>query len=803
MVDARSIAVDLRSARATSRTPSFPPFPSKKFVCSPTELGLPRTGLGAVSNQSRFLAIMDSLAYQIQGLSLSEPSAGQAIGSSVHTKTPNRTESTNVEASQRRNLSESRSKTLYKCTQSLRVSLKRATLKRSDRTKKTGGASRPPSQWLSQADKVVGQTFESRSGRSALEALDVNQYPQSSWFNEVVSSDVQQPTTRGAFSYTSPLPIYFGVPPSNSPPAVSTTGDQDEPADTPMDDYVQSSSPQPTSPAPTPMEIEVGTPPGSPPSSPRAPFRPSMNNELDPSVSETTDTTMRDEEDVSRETDGAASETLLGFRKAAEVDLNCRIPPQRDSTSLDQDIDMENQDESESFTPLRTMPIPPAEPMKATSAFNELEGTSEMDISRGPAPTSAPAATVNIMHQEEDPAQTLPRSGIDTSPQFARPTEVAQNEETSATQPQVSPIQSPGSVSTSTGTATSAAGPLPVATPSPTATSSTTEPTTPTLSARSDGTAEQDQPTQRHAAHLHEVLGKWGLSKQASKSSQPAVSDPEEAEAEAYFANLRNKAAGPPPIKAKSNPAYLPSLSEPKPTKGSAARSLMDDIMAGFQGMTKPRPSQQPTPPAAHPQTKPYSAARNPPRSWFVPQGPSPAVVARQTGPQSAPPHCIGNGSGMSASSGSVNSPSRAPPAVPNIGNGSGMSAPGGSVIPHGQALPAAPMPSKVSGPSGHVSAAPPSDNVPHKTTSEPSTIAPGGERSGQERAIKGTRRVAKAVVKTGLTWQIVQQRAREAQAASDLDQLNAAARIPAGSLNSTQPPEPLEEEPIVKRRCL
>ncbi|KAG9041969.1 hypothetical protein FS837_011519, partial [Tulasnella sp. UAMH 9824] len=308
MVDARSIAVDLRSARATSRTPSFPPFPSKKFVCSPAELGLPRTGLGAVSNQSRFLAIMDALAYQIQRLSLSEPSAGQAIGSSVHTETPNRTESINVEASQRRTLSESRSKTLYKCNQSLRVSLKRATLKRGDRTKKPGGASSPPSQWLSQADQVVGQTLESISGRSVLEASDVNQDPQPSWFNEVVSSDVQQPTTRGAF-YTSPPPIYFCVPPSNSPPAVSTTGDQDEPADTPMDDYVRSSSPQPTSPVPTPMEMEVGTPSSSPPSSLRAPFRPSMNSELDPFVSETTDTTMRDEEDVSRETEGSASET--------------------------------------------------------------------------------------------------------------------------------------------------------------------------------------------------------------------------------------------------------------------------------------------------------------------------------------------------------------------------------------------------------------------------------------------------------------------------------------------------------------
>ncbi|KAG8907028.1 hypothetical protein FRC00_012194, partial [Tulasnella sp. 408] len=416
--------------------------------------------------------------------------------------------------------------------------------------------------------------------------------------------------------------------------------------------------------------------------------------------------------------------------------------------------------------------------MEATSASSELERTSELDISQGPAPSSAPPTTDDIAHQEGGPAQTLPTSRLDTALESEQPTEVAQNEETRVTQPQVAPIHSRELDSTSTGTAASI-DPLPVATPSPTVTNSTTGPTTPTLSTRSDLTPERGEPTQTHAARLHQVLGKWGLSKQASRSSQPAASDPEEAEALAFFADLKKKAApAQPPVKAKPKPAPLPSPSEPIPTKGSAARTLMDDIMAGFRGVTKPKPSQQQAPPAACPSTRPDPAAKNPPRSSLVMQSPSSGVAAREGGPRSAPPHYIENGSEVSA--------------------------PSGSAI-HSVAPSAVPMPSKVSGPSGRISAAPPSEVVPHKTASEPSTITTGGGQSGQERAIKGTRRVAKAVIKTGLTWQIVQQRAREAQAASDLDQVNATAPTPAGSppslgRNSTQPSEPAEEEPVVKR---
>ncbi|KAG8891459.1 hypothetical protein FRC00_013637, partial [Tulasnella sp. 408] len=489
-----------------------------------------------------------------------------------------------------------------------------------------------------------------------------------------------------------------------------------------------------------------------------------MNSDLNPSVPEPTDAIMRDGEDVSsRETEGAQS--------ASETFINS-IPPQRGSTLLDQDSEMKNQEESKSFTPLRPMSIPAAQHMEATSASNELEGSSEMDTSRGPAPTSAPTTAVDIAHQEGPPAQTsVPKSRFDTAPQSERPTEVAHHEETGATQRQVAPIQSPGSASTSTGTATSVV-PLPAASPSPTAASSTVGSTTPTLSTRNDLTPEQGQPTHTHAARLHQVLGRWGLSKRASKSSQPATSDPEEVEALAFFANLKNKATARSPVKTES-----PLPSQPMPTKGSAARSLMDDIMAGFRGVTKPKSSQQQAPAAAHPQTTSGPAATNPPRSSLIMQGPSPVVAGRQTGPRSAPPHYTGNGSGVSASSGSVILTSRAPSAVP--------------------------MPSKVRGPSGRIPTAPSSETVPHTTTSEPSTVAPGGGKSGLERAVKGTRRVAKAVIKTGLTWQIVQQRAREAQAASD--QVNAAAPTPTGSVpslgrSSTQPSEPSEEEPTVKR---
>ncbi|KAG8911193.1 hypothetical protein FRC01_005861 [Tulasnella sp. 417] len=68
-----------------------------------------------------------------------------------------------------------------------------------------------------------------------------------------------------------------------------------------------------------------------------------------------------------------------------------------------------------------------------------------------------------------------------------------------------------------------------------------------------------------------------------------------------------------------------------------------------------------------------------------------------------------------------------------------------------------------------------PSDGVPHGTAGEPAGAAMDGVESGQ-RAIRGSRRVARLMRATGTNWQTVQQQAQQTQAALDTAQSNATA---------------------------
>ncbi|KIO31390.1 hypothetical protein M407DRAFT_19533 [Tulasnella calospora MUT 4182] len=124
------------------------------------------------------------------------------------------------------------------------------------------------------------------------------------------------------------------------------------------------------------------------------------------------------------------------------------------------------------------------------------------------------------------------------------------------------------------------------------------------------------------------------------------------------------------------------------------------------------------------------------------------------------------------------------------------------SVVATGRQVAASPFgraPSTVSA-TGELNGQPGSISIQVGT---PSEAAMGGVESGR-RAIKGSRRVARAIAKTKVTWQMVQQKARQTQAALEAAQLNAAASNPPSSLQSeelrlsqqwhaAQPPPPPE----------
>ncbi|KAG8894056.1 hypothetical protein FRC01_013182, partial [Tulasnella sp. 417] len=580
------------------------------------------------------------------------------------------------------------------------------------------------------------------------------------------------------------------------------------------------------------MELEAEVPsthaaPGS--QSQQTLFETSTGGSLGAAVQELMDTIMHDAGDAPYEVE-RAPET-----ESANTTFTDSISRESVST-LSEDVEMELEDDPRSLAPLQPASSRFIQPSGASSASNELERSPELDVGHVPTRTSSLTATVDVAIQEGAPAQPLTASHLDAIPQPEQPTEVAPNEETHLTRRQVVPTRSLGLVSTSPETTASTPS-LPAATSSPTTANSTAGPSTPTPSGQSGFTPEQAQPPLTHAALLHQALRKWGQSKQASTSPQPAVGETasEKAETEAFLAKCKAVA------QAKSKPTPPPGPSELKPTKGSAARSLMDDIMAGFRGVPRPKPSQQPAPAATPLPAQPNHAATNHPRPPPIVQSSAPIVAGRQTVPRrSTQPNLIGTGSGRAAPGGSVipsrsapptvpmlgqvNGLSRSPPVVqsstpivagrqtaprrstqPNlIGTGPGRAAPGGSVIPSRSAPSAVPMLGQAKGSSGSttIQAGSPSEAVPPTTTAGSLGPALGSVQSG-ERVIQGSRRVAEAMTRTGLSWQMVQQRAREAQAASNAMVSNSVASLSSVAQQLAQSSESQEAEPIVKRRCL
>ncbi|KIO31429.1 hypothetical protein M407DRAFT_19571 [Tulasnella calospora MUT 4182] len=775
-VDVGSVAAVIQSALATTHTLASP-FSPNNFPASPEDHCLPRTGLKG--DKTRFLAAaMDALACRLQKLSLSEQPAGQPTAPArddsvyIDTAVP-----VTVKGLVRRKLFNYNTKVLAKCTQSIKATLKRTAGKRSDKTKKAGGASRPLSQCSSEADPLVGQIVRSMGGPSELEALEANRHHQVSQFHEMFSFEVREPIARGVVDHTFPSTTYFGVPLSNALPAVATI--RDGTAHVPMDEVVyQAPSPPPTSPAPMPMELEAGIPSNNVASvaeSSRTPFDPSMDSALGASVPEAMDTIMSDGDDVSRE-----MELTRHQESASKTPIDCAFTERVSSTPADQEVEMKDANDSRSFTSIQQASIRLIRPIGATSTSDGLDGISNTDTSQSPARTPTPGASAGAATLEGGPARSL---SLDTTPESQSPTEVAQDKETYMTQHQVAPIQSRGLVSPSPNTATSI-NLQPVAPPSPTAASSTAGPSTPTLSAQRSLTPDEVQPPKTHAARLHQTLGKWVFLKRASKSPQLPVCNEisEEAELNAFLRFAQHKAPRP-SIKSQSKPTSPRGSSEQKQTKGGAARSLMDDIMAGFRGVPNQKSSGQQVAAAVQPPAQSRSTLRTssaiPPRD----QHPTSVVAGRQPGPQSTPPRHVGTGCEVVASRGSVIS-SRAPSTISTTGKANGP-------------------------PVGNpVQVRLPSEAAPPGTTLGSSDAAMDGVEPG--RMVKGSRRVARAIAKTGWTWEAVQQKAREAQAALELESGIEEALAPASSLkvseerlkssawHAAQPPPPPEAIPYI-----
>ncbi|KAG8912803.1 hypothetical protein FRC00_003758, partial [Tulasnella sp. 408] len=486
-----------------------------------------------------------------------------------------------------------------------------------------------------------------------------------------------------------------------------------------------------------------------------------------------------------------------------------------------------------------------AQPTYLSPASDE-RSQRQMSITN-PGQYSPPETSASIAPPEEQPpsVQQPATSSLSTAPGLSSTVGRDANVQPVSAQRQVPLVETtkPTPAANANDMSTSAATEQ-VAVTSTTAIQSTAVSSTPTpTSPQRNPTNVQEQRPSAHASRVHQILGKLGLSKLASKSTMPSISEEasEDAETEAFLAKYKSAPRRDLP-KSQTKPT-LPSP-EPTQTKGNASRSLMDDIMAGFGRSMISKSSQKQVSAAAQAATRPRPPSTNAPNTpATVPSTHNrslPLVAGRQTGPNPTRPSLV-----VGTSRYVVASPTgRAPATVPTTGKvpstppavlptqkasiplvagrktGPKLHLPSSVVGPGRQvaASPSSGAPStvsatgKVNGPSGTIStqAGTPSDSGPQGTTDEPSDGAMDGVESGR-RAVKGSRRVARAMARMGVTWQTVQQKAQHTQAALDVAQINAAASTTAGSLerdieelrsrewHAAQPSPPPEAIPYIR----
>ncbi|KAG8896156.1 hypothetical protein FRC01_011975 [Tulasnella sp. 417] len=418
-------------------------------------------------------------------------------------------------------------------------------------------------------------------------------------------------------------------------------------------------------------------------------------------------------------------------------------------------------------TMISTMDSPAADQPRQPHTPSTTSGWDSMPVTANPASSTLPPLPTRSSAAEASQVEPSPTPTVNTSFNSttatlhlpASPLTPTPASRLASTQRQAVLIQSaPTSNANANSNSTVAEQ---VAVPWTSATRSTAGPSTPTpTSPATNATTTQEQVRNVHASRVHQVLGTLGLSKPASNPTTPARTEEEseEAEAAALIAHLKSTARRNPP-ESKKKPILLPPPSEPKATKGSASRSLMEDIMAGFGRLTNSRSS--PSVVAAGRQAAAWPSGRAPSTTSTTPNvlSTSPAILStanaslpvaagRQPGPEPTQPSPAGTSRQVAA-------------------------------CPFGRA------PSTVSG-AGNVNG--------------PSEDAMDGVESGA-RVVKGSRRVER-LAKMGVTWRGVQQQAQQTQAAlvaTGSRELNAEElRSASEKWHAAQPPPPPEALPYI-----
>ncbi|KIO31386.1 hypothetical protein M407DRAFT_19528 [Tulasnella calospora MUT 4182] len=224
-----SLAVDVASA-ATTTLQAPQPLPPTGFVSCPTHHGL---GLKSANDENLLQAIMSSISYRLEKLSLSdEPvleSPTTVVCYPVYTATPAGTDPTPSKHSARPSLRNIKPRLLGKLSNALKAGLRKSFGKRAN-TKKTEAAPIPPlpvspCSPVEYDDSLIGKIVDVLGGLPVSDALEANPYNRDTRFHGLFAFTVRAPPTHQVGNTTF-------LQPGSSDPALSTS---DEVADDSMD----------------------------------------------------------------------------------------------------------------------------------------------------------------------------------------------------------------------------------------------------------------------------------------------------------------------------------------------------------------------------------------------------------------------------------------------------------------------------------------------------------------------------------------------------------------------------------------
>ncbi|KAG8913944.1 hypothetical protein FRC01_004298 [Tulasnella sp. 417] len=787
-VDAPAVTVGSTSRPLLN---SLLPHPHIRFISSPMQHGLGRSSLDAANDDKVLQAIVSSMTARFGHLSLVElpllVSPTPTVLAPVNTTTPAGTVPSPSAPlpSALRELLRTRRKLLHKLSATgfkLRARLSKGVPKARKQTEAPiPSRTDSPFSLVRYEDLFTTQPVDSEGGLLRSDALEAG-------LPSVVTFAVQPTPVQPPVNPTVLQPAPSDAPSPTTSWTVRTT--VDEVVDETMEED-EHPPPSPVPASPIPMDVEARSLPRDATSAPESIqdwFEASPSWNAPSPTPEPVDAAMSDEEQIPTN-----SESSHLIEPTDTVMMDPSSPQIARSTVPSRDVDMGDAEdgnnpfssgrETISVVPsmISTMDSPAADQPRQPHTPWTTSGWDSMPVTASPAsstlpplPTQSSAGEASQVDPSPTPtANTSFNSTTATLNSPASPLTPTPASRLASTQRQAPLVQSAPTSNANANSNSTVAEQVTV--PWTSATRSTAGPSTRTsTSPATNSTATQEQVRNAHASRVHQVLGKLGLSNPASKSTTPArTEESEEAEAAALIAHLNSTARRNPPESHKK-PLLLRPPSEPKATKGSASRSLMDDIMAGFGRSTNSRSS--PSVVGAGRQVAAWPSGRAPSTTLTTPNvlGLSPAipstpntslpvVAGRQPGPQPTQPSPAGTSRQVAACPFG-----RAPSTVSGAGNVNGLS-----------------------------------------------EDAMDGVESGA-RVVKGSRRVER-LAKMGVNWQGVQQQAQQTQSALDMARSNAAAlasrelnaeelRSASERWHAAQPPPPPEALPYIttktKRRA-